>query len=63
MKVYELVRDHQIEPENYGLFSTKDKAVNFLEEYLNVDTSIVVEYHQWGKTVIGEYKIVERQVA
>lgn len=44
MIVYRLKFDHQLEPRDYGLFSSIEKAEKFLEKSLHIDISNKKEY-------------------
>jgi hypothetical protein len=66
MKVYELKYDHQMEPRDYGLFSTLEKAEDFMRKALHVKTEDVRLYgneysgYTW---IYGNYRLKQRDIA
>lgn len=62
MKVYHVTFEHQIEPGDYGLFSTLEKAEAFLQNHLKVDVSQVRIYGSIVRSYPGGYMITEKVV-
>lgn len=62
MKVYHVTFDHQIEPGDYGLFSTLEKAEAFLKNHFGVDITQVKQYGTTSRFYPGGYHIEEKAV-
>lgn len=62
MKVYHLTYNHQYDPGDYGLFSTKEKAEAFLKDNLGVDVTQVRSYGTNVWTYPRGYRIEEKVV-
>jgi len=63
MKVYHLTYDHQLEPQDYGLFNSLEKAENYLKNTLRVDVSSPTVYYEGILRIYkGEYRIEEKRV-
>ncbi|HBI00986.1 MAG TPA: hypothetical protein DDY18_05115 [Flavobacterium sp.] len=62
MKVYHVTFNHQIEPGDYGLFSTKEKAEQFLKDHFGVDITQAKNYSSNSWFYPGGYQIQEKAV-
>lgn len=63
MKVYHVTFSHQIEPGDYGLFSTLEKAEAYLRDHLKVDVTQVRTYgNSTSRFYPGGYQIEEKTV-
>lgn len=61
-KIYHVCFDHQLEPQDYGNFSTFDKAHNFLVNDRELDIRDIAKYGTTTiyKTSHGDYRIEEK---
>lgn len=62
-EVFELTLDHQMQPQNYGLFSSLAKAEEYLKETLHVDIEKKSVYWGGGRVIYGDYVITRKVVS
>jgi len=61
-EVYELRRDHQMQPMDYGLFSSLEKVENYLKTVLHVDIEKKSVYYEGRMIFYGDYVITRKDV-